>query len=396
MSSIHSIFFISNEMKLLHAKNPVLAKFHYAEHEEDLLTQKTIRRPLKKFLKQLEQIQVNYTPDAPHVFHFYYEMGHLFHNPHLLRTNDLLAIEIQYADFNFEKIDQFTRPQVYDFKPYYNVGLHHYQEKFHQIQKHLMQGDCYQVNLTFPGTWKIPQNLHPLILITEFFSRPHLLSAYAHTTHIPERDLLLLSNSPECLFGRKQCSNNEFEIYSMPIKGTIKYDLDQDLDDVWNELIGSEKEQAELYMIADLIRSDLSRIEKPRARIIAKKKQLTVPGLLHQYSLLSVKTSRRVHLLKLLKSLFPGGSITGAPKKRVMQIIESQEIKNRKFYCGSTLLMHRNQMQASINIRSAEFDFNERDLTLSAGGGITLASDSESEYQEMLHKIKSFFSVISA
>jgi anthranilate/para-aminobenzoate synthase component I len=182
----------------------------------------------------------------------------------------------------------------------------------------------------------------------------------------------------------------------MPIKGTAKYELDQDLEEVWQQLITCEKEQAELYMIADLIRSDLSRIEKPRARILARKKQLTVPGLLHQYSLLSVKVSQRVHLLKILKSLFPGGSITGAPKKRVMQIIESNEIKNRRFYCGSTLLMHRNQMQASINIRSAEFDFNERDLTLSAGGGITLASEGESEYHEMLHKIKSFFSVISA
>ncbi|MDC1175497.1 chorismate-binding protein, partial [Bacteriovoracaceae bacterium] len=89
-------------------------------------------------------------------------------------------------------------------------------------------------------------------------------------------------------------------------------------------------------------------------------------------------------------SLFPGGSITGAPKKRVMKILNSIEHSSRQFYCGSTFLNYGGVRSASINIRSAMIDVTTKKLTYHAGGGITVKSSVEGEYEEMLSKVQSF------
>ena len=143
-------------------------------------------------------------------------------------------------------------------------------------------------------------------------------------------------------------------------------------------------------MITDLLRNDLNNIELPVAKVIKKKAPLLAPGILHQMSLLQVDVSSSVSLGQIVQALFPGGSITGAPKKRVLQILHKLEESPRGIYCGSTILMYRGRCDASINIRTAFIDFEQGELIYGAGGGITLLSDPRDEFQEMLVKKDSF------
>jgi anthranilate/para-aminobenzoate synthase component I len=143
-------------------------------------------------------------------------------------------------------------------------------------------------------------------------------------------------------------------------------------------------------MIIDLLRNDLAKIELPRARVIEKKLPLIVPGLLHQYAKIEIELSKNVSVKNIIKNIFPGGSVTGAPKKRVLKLLLDLEQRERGFYCGSTLICFKTMKSASINIRSADIDFNKCQLAYQSGGGITLKSNPVDEFAEMIAKRESF------
>jgi anthranilate/para-aminobenzoate synthase component I len=227
--------------------------------------------------------------------------------------------------------------------------------------------------------------IDPVDLSNFFFSRKGL-SAFAHATFLG--DEMILSNSPECLFHYRK--NN---IYTMPIKGTAK--IGKKWKEEWKKMKGSLKEEGELNMITDLLRNDLNKLEKPRAEILKARAPLVVPGLLHQCSILSVKLEKQISVKKTLESLFPGGSITGAPKKRVMEIIQELERYTRGIYCGSTLLCIGDKKMASINIRTAFLSVGDKLWRYGAGGGITLLSRPVDEFQEMEAKVSSFLTLLN-
>jgi anthranilate/para-aminobenzoate synthase component I len=120
-----------------------------------------------------------------------------------------------------------------------------------------------------------------------------------------------------------------------------------------------------------------------------------VPGLLHQYSEIKVQLSRKISIAHLFFCLFPGGSITGAPKVSTMKILNDIEKRERGFYTGSTAIFYRDFKAASINIRSSEVDFKNHELLYQAGGGITLKSSDEDEFLEMSYKLNSFLSALT-
>jgi anthranilate/para-aminobenzoate synthase component I len=200
---------------------------------------------------------------------------------------------------------------------------------------------------------------------------------------------LLLSNSPECLVQRRVC-DGKVELYSMPIKGTMP--IEHSAKKAWEKLKASHKNRSELNMITDLIRNDLSRVAYPRARVLKKQQPLKVPGLMHQYSLVSCPVAASTSLGQVLECLFPGGSVTGAPKKRVLEIIHRLETETRGHYCGSTWLAYGKTLASSINIRTAEIDMGQREMKYGAGGGVTLQSVDSDEFEEMLRKSESFLS----
>ena len=263
-----------------------------------------------------------------------------------------------------------------------------YEKRFNEGYNELVEGNCYQFNLTGEFKYSFDEELSAEDFISALWDKKSNRGAYASATYIEGLDKLFLSNSPECLF--------EFSsetLTARPIKGTLK--RKGNIKDQWSELISDEKSQAELYMITDLLRNDLSRIDLPRAEVMQKKAMLLVPGLLHQYSEIKVKLRSHVTLKSILEKIFPGGSITGAPKKKTMQILKRLESRTRGFYCGSTVVFSKGLIEASINIRSSVIDFNECTLDYQAGGGITLLSNAKMEFEEMTYKHDSYVDILT-
>lgn len=374
-----------NKDSILELKNAKSAFIYYRQTRLNLLTGFPETYPLNLFLKRLDGLTLQEKVKNPTVFHFYYELGLIFAGlGHTVGDEAPLAIEIEYADKKIKK-NPSTKLSSIPLKTLERPTWSEYKEAFNHIQEELLNGNCYQVNLTYPFEFYTEEQIDPRDINNFFFSKN--LSAYAHSTFLG--DEMILSNSPECLF---QYQKNE--IFTMPIKGTMKRGQNWKKD--WEEMLLDQKEEGELNMITDLLRNDLNRLDKPRARVIKTRAPLLVPGLLHQYSLLSVKPEGPLSLLKSLECLFPGGSVTGAPKKRVMQIIQSVERYQRGIYCGSTLLCLGDRKVASINIRTASLSIGDRLWRYGAGGGITLLSRPTFEYQEMEHKVSSFLTLLKA
>jgi para-aminobenzoate synthetase component 1 len=340
--------------------------------------------PFKNFLRSLDQFIVQDRVRSPRVYHFYYEFGLILAGlGHTVEDDAPLVMELVFENkklrpkrgtkINSIKLQSLERPTWSEYK-----------EAFQLIQEELLNGNCYQVNLTYPFDFETKEFFDPTDLSDFFFSRPGT-SAYSHVTVV--HDEVIVSNSPECLF---QYRDNE--IFTMPIKGTHVRGKNWRND--WKILSESPKEEGELNMITDLLRNDLNRLERPRAQVIKSSAPLFVPGLLHQYSLISVKLVKPLSLYKTLEALFPGGSVTGAPKKRVMEIIQKVERFQRGIYCGSTLLCLDDKKVANINIRTASLSAIDRLWRYGAGGGITLLSRANLEFQEMEAKVASFLTLL--
>ena len=374
-----------NDSSILELRKPKNAFIYYRTTRLNLLTGFPETYSLDLFLKRLELIKVQNKVDRPLVFHFYYELGLILQGlGHTVDDSTPLAVEIEFENKKFIKPPKSKLTSL-KLKSIERPTWSEYKASFNHIQEELLKGNCYQVNLTFPFDFETEDLIDPRDICDFFFSRNHL-SAFAHSTFLG--DELILSNSPECLFQYK-----DQKIYTMPIKGTVKTSSNWKND--WKKLKHDLKEEGELNMITDLLKNDLNRLEYPRAEVIKARAPIVVPGLLHQCSLLSVELKKPLSLLKTLDCLFPGGSVTGAPKKRVMQIIQEVERYSRGIYCGSTLLCLGDKKVSNINIRTASISVNERLWRYGAGGGVTLLSKPVNEFQEMESKVSSFLTLLN-
>lgn len=258
----------------------------------------------------------------------------------------------------------------------------------------LLRGDSYQVNLTSRFLFKSHRTWNKQERFLDLFTFPTKLAPFAHATIISDLDFAFVSNTPECLVMRSKRKGQMPVLKAMPIKGTIKLGEGplslRQRRALFHALSHDVKNRSELFMILDLLRNDLSAIGLPRSQITHAQLPLEVSGLLHQYGVVEKAVPVDTSWAKVLAQLFPGGSITGAPKKRTMEIIREVESNSRGFYCGTTLALAPNLAKATINIRSLTW---EKDLlSYGAGGGVTLLSQVEDEYQEMCSKVESFFS----
>ena len=270
------------------------------------------------------------------------------------------------------------------FQPVWNKAQ--YAQAFKRIQNYLQQGDCYQVNLTQPFVAKVSGSLldtiEPLMQLTK--------ASYAG--YVRYNDFELLSCSPE-LFVAFEANG---KVITKPIKGTQPRHADPQLDaQLKQQLMESEKDRAENLMIVDLLRNDLS--------VYAQTGSVQVPALFDVESFAQVHhLVSEIHAtllpdaspLDVLFNALPGGSITGAPKIRAMQIIDELEAAPRGAYCGSMgYLNYDNTGQFNILIRSLQ----KRGDTLNvwAGGGITIASKCEDEYQECLDKVGAILACVN-
>jgi len=265
------------------------------------------------------------------------------------------------------------------------LDFERYQIAFNKIKRYIHNGDCYQVNLAKRFEVNADGDpWHAYTLLRQQNAAP--FSAFFST---PE--LTLLSSSPERLL---KVHNRHVE--TKPIKGTRKRDLSDPIRDkaLATELSRSVKDRAENLMIVDLLRNDLGKVCVPGSIDVPKPFALESFATVHHLvSTITGHLAEQQNALSLLRACFPGGSITGAPKLRAMEIIEELEPERRGAYCGSIAYIgFDGNMDSNILIRTLVY--NRHKLRLWAGGGIVADSNLEDEYQEVHDKAAALLALI--
>ncbi|MEL7595739.1 aminodeoxychorismate synthase component I [Aeromonas veronii] len=267
-----------------------------------------------------------------------------------------------------------------------NMSRAEYGEKFTRIQEYLAAGDCYQINLTqrFSAPYQ-GDEWQAYCLLASANKAP--FSAFIR---LPNSALLSLSPERFLLLDGRH-------IETKPIKGTRPRHPDPATDQqVALELAQADKDRSENLMIVDLLRNDIGRVSWPGSVSVPHLFAVeSFPAVHHLVSTIHGELDARWQGVDLLRACFPGGSITGAPKIRAMEIIEELEPQRRNAYCGSIgYLSQHGRMDTSICIRTLIAEAGR--LHCWAGGGIIADSDADSEYQETYDKVARILPPLSA
>jgi len=258
-----------------------------------------------------------------------------------------------------------------------NMSREEYGQKFRQIQEYIRDGDCYQINLAQRFSTDYSGDEWQAFLRLNQANR----APFSAFLRLPENTVLSLS--PERFIWLK-----ENQIQTRPIKGTLPRCEDPTEDARQAQrLAGSEKDRAENLMIVDLLRNDIGRVAVPGS---VRVPELFVvepfPAVHHLVSTITAQLPQDCHPAALLRACFPGGSITGAPKVRAMEIIEELEPHRRNGYCGSIAYISCcGTMDSNITIRTLLT--SQGKIHCWAGGGIVADSKEQAEYQETFDKI---------
>lgn len=254
-----------------------------------------------------------------------------------------------------------------------------YQQAIERVQSYIGAGDCYQVNFT--QRFQAPCQGDPWIAYQALrLACPTPFSGYLRLS----ADEAVLSLSPE-----RFLKLSAGQVETRPIKGTRPRGANPTEDAAHaRDLLGSTKDRAENLMIVDLLRNDLGRscrigsVQVPELFVLE-----SYPNVHHLVSSVTAELAPGKDALDLIAGSFPGGSITGAPKIRAMQIIDELEPTRRGLYCGSMLYLDvRGEMDSSITIRSLLI--KDGMVSCWGGGGIVADSDWQAEYQESVTKVK--------
>ena len=304
---------------------------------------------------------------------------------HLLGTSQLLfhprldEAERERLRTLFERV-QPSAAQPFELLEAFRADLDAdcYRQALERIQAYIQAGDCYQVN--FSQRFRAPYRGDPWTAYQAL--RAACPTPFSGYQALP--DGAIISLSPERFL---QVSRGQVE--TRPIKGTRPRDSDPARDaDYADDLLSSLKDRAENLMIVDLLRNDLGRscaigsVRVPELFALE-----SYPNVHHLVSSVTGELAPGKDALDLIAGSFPGGSITGAPKIRAMQIIDELEPTRRALYCGSLLYLDvRGEMDSSIAIRSLLAKNGQ--LSCWGGGGIVADSDWQAEYQESITKVK--------
>ena len=258
-----------------------------------------------------------------------------------------------------------------------------YREKVRRIQEYILEGDVYEVNLSQQIRGRFEGD--PFAL----FERLYGINDAPFSAYLNFGPTRVVCNSPE-LFLRAEGRRVE----TRPIKGTAKRGATPEEDAANREaLLASEKDQAELYMIVDLLRNDLGKVcEYGSVRVEAAKRLEAYRNVHHLVGIVSGRMRDGVDFFDLLRATFPGGSITGCPKVRCIEIIEELETFSRNLYTGTVFLMNRERFVSNIVIRTAVVTGGR--IFMNSGGAVTIDSDPDAEYQETVHKLRSLMESI--
>jgi len=320
---------------------------------------------------------------------FAYELGQYIHQisqPINHERNDHPLVQAwsfkSYESFSKEDVDTFIEKRLASLEPesqiagvanlQFSINEEQFTSDIQTIQEYIRNGDTYQINHTFRITGEIYGD--PLALYARLRDRqPGRFGAF-----IAGDSNYILSQSPE-LFIQKQGST----LKAMPMKGTANA-----LRDSAEHLSKDSKNQAENVMIVDLLRNDLSRLALPGTVTVPELFEVTRYGdVLQMTSTVQAEIRPGIGLREILNAVFPCGSVTGAPKKRSMQIIQELESEDRGYYCGALGWLDPNgDFAFSVPIRTLEIDRDTKThastFTLGVGAGVTIDSEARKEWEE--------------
>jgi para-aminobenzoate synthetase component 1 len=269
-----------------------------------------------------------------------------------------------------------------DWQPDHDQGS--YREALAKIHEYILAGDCYQVNFTQRFANRYHGDEYSAYCTLRMANQAPF-SCFMRTPYGA-----ILSISPE-----RFLKINNGHVSTKPIKGTMPRDPDPQRDhDNAQQLLQSSKDQAENLMIVDLLRNDMAKHCKPHSVVVpALFKLESYPAVHHLVSTIEGELASDTHPWQLFAGAFPGGSITGAPKVRAMQIIHELELSSRHIYCGSIgYLGLKHDMDTNIAIRTLLCEQGK--IYCWAGGGIVLDSNADDEYAELYAKISKILPVL--
>ncbi len=262
-----------------------------------------------------------------------------------------------------------------------------YIKKVEALLDHIRRGDCYEINFC-QEFFAVPITIPALSTYVQLMEvSPNPFSCFYKNDHN-----YVLCASPERFLQKKGK-----KIRSQPIKGTIRRNTTNPEQDklLQQILLNSTKNQSENIMVVDLVRNDLSRIcREGTVRVSELLGLYTFPQLHQLISTVEGELLPDTTLLDVLKATFPMGSMTGAPKKRVMELIEEYENTPRGIYSGSIGYINpQKDFDWNVVIRSLVYLSSEKYLSYHVGGGITANSDPQQEWEECLVKAKAIQSL---
>ena len=283
---------------------------------------------------------------------------------------------------NLEKENLVKKNSLANFKS--NFEKEEYLKAIKSTIDYIIEGDIYIMNLT--QRLMIESQKSPL----EVFSYLRKFNPAPFSAYLDFQDFQLVSASPERFIKMK-----DRLIETRPIKGTRKRGATEEEDlALKNELANSEKDKSELLMIVDLERNDLNRICELKSVVVDELFEVeTYSTVFHLVSTIRGKLRKDYDFVDLIRATFPGGSITGAPKIRAMEIIDELENSRRDAYTGSIgYISFNGDCDLNIVIRTAIH--KDKKYYLGVGGGITCESELDFEYEETLQKAKAILEAL--
>lgn len=387
----------------------------YTSHDNPLSLIKTLQE------HYFDKVQINPNEHGELPFlvgamgYFGYDLSHCFEALPEQRSNDYAAPDMAVGIYTWSVIkdrqrglfylcaaDNYAHPgpqffenlpgkapstSVFSLQSHWqaNMTAEQYQAKLQQVDDYLHAGDCYQINFAqrFRADYA-GDEWQAYVALTEANKAP--FSAFIR---LPQ--CCVLSISPERFLALK---NGQVE--TKPIKGTRPRSQDPIIDQqAIDDLLCAEKDRAENLMIVDLLRNDLSKHCKPHSvKVPSLFKIESFAAVHHLVSTVTGELDPNSSVYALFQGAFPGGSITGAPKIRAMQIIDELEPHQRNIYCGSIGYFGlRHDMDMNICIRTLLCEQGQ--IYCWAGGGIVLDSNAQEEYQESLDKVAKILPLLS-
>jgi para-aminobenzoate synthetase component 1 len=279
-----------------------------------------------------------------------------------------------------------TLPELVDFAQTdigSNFSKQSYLKAFTEVKDYIVEGDIYQVNLTQRLDFSFSDD--PFLLFLKMFKEnPAPFYAFLNAG-----DHQVVSSSMERFLYR-----NGSYLETRPIKGTAPRDEDMAIDaKLKSELMADPKEEAELSMIVDLLRNDIGKVCLPGSVAVEQHKAIeSYSNVHHLVSTVTGEIDSQTSNIDILRATFPGGSISGCPKIRAMEIIDELEPNVRHIYTGSIGYIGKEIMDLNIAIRTAIIT-SEKGY-YGTGGGIVYDSSAESEYAETMTKAKTIIAAL--